>query len=138
MSLGKFCVTAPQSRETLRSGNLFIKTIGKFINDPKYNLRIEVDDCDRTDDACPNGKNISTTGEVVITIDHIYMTQYYINPIANALRQLDNNRYPLDYYKSYAWDGLRAYDPNNTLKMEDNTKYYKYRSIVEENGNLCN
>lgn len=70
-------------------------------------------------------------------IDHIYMTQHYIDPIASALRELDNNQYDLDYYKSYAWDGLRAWDPNNTLNIEDDNKYDEYRKIVDENSEIC-
>ena len=38
---------------------------------------------------------------------HVYMTEKYIIPIATALRQLDGNKYPVDYYKAFAWDGLR-------------------------------
>jgi hypothetical protein len=70
-------------------------------------------------------------------IDHIYMTQHYINPIASALRDLDGKRYPLDYYKSFTWDGLREWDPNNTLKMEDNTTYGGYRKTVDANSKIC-
>ncbi len=72
-------------------------------------------------------------------INHIYMTEKYINPIASALRKLDGNSYPLDYYKSYAWDGLRKWDANNLLSMEENTNYNDYKTIVEANTNLsCN
>lgn len=71
-------------------------------------------------------------------ISTIYMTQHYVEPIASALRQLDNYRYPLDYYKSYAWYGLRAWDPNNSLGMIEDSKYSSYRKIVDANSKLCN
>ncbi len=189
-----------------KNGNLFKKTIGKFVKDPKYNLILQNGNCEDTNTACTNGNSISTTGNVYITIedntamdfdmaatilheaihaelwryvaqyknginpndkkevfkyykhyaevygdvfdnnennaknaiDHIYMTQHYINPLASTLRQLDNNKYPLDYYKSYAWDGLRAWDPNNTLGAQENSQHYAYRAIVNANSKICN
>jgi len=69
-------------------------------------------------------------------IEHIYMTEHYINPIASALRKLDSYSYPIDYYKSYAWDGLRIWDVMNLLSMEENTIYSDYRVIVESNTSL--
>ncbi|MFS4456715.1 hypothetical protein [Maribacter sp. 2304DJ31-5] len=72
-------------------------------------------------------------------IQHVYMTEKYINPFASSLRLLDDNRYPLDYYKAFAWDGLRAWDANGLLKMEMNSKYEQYRKIVIQNSQIsCN
>jgi len=70
-------------------------------------------------------------------IQHIYMTEKYINPLASALRQLDGNKYPTDYYKAFAWDGLRFWDANKLLGMEENSEYERYRRIVIENTTLC-
>lgn len=70
-------------------------------------------------------------------IQHIYMTEKYINPFASALRQLDGNKYPIDYYKSFAWDGLRFWDANKLLDMEENSTYESYRGIVINNTTLC-
>jgi len=69
-------------------------------------------------------------------IEHIYMTEQYINPIASALRKLGGFSYPIDYYKSYAWDGLRAWDVMNLLSMQEDTAYNNYRAIVESNTSL--
>ncbi len=69
-------------------------------------------------------------------IDHVYMTQYYINPIAETLRKLDNNRYPLDYYKDYAWDGLRGWEPSGASNVYDKS-LVKLRKIVESNTEKC-
>lgn len=68
-------------------------------------------------------------------IDHIYMTQNYITPIASALRELDNNQYPLNYYKTFAWDGLRDWDPNNSLGITDQ-EYGQFRNEVSSNFNI--
>jgi len=70
-------------------------------------------------------------------IDHIYMTLNFINPIASALRQFDNNNYPTEYYKVFAWDGLRRWDADNLLSMEQNSLYETYRPIVISNSIVC-
>jgi len=69
-------------------------------------------------------------------IEHVYMTEQYINPIASALRKLDDFSYPIDYYKSYAWDGLRHWDASSLLSMTENSNYFNYRAIVEANTSL--
>ncbi len=185
----------------LSNGNLFAETIGAFINDPEYDLTIQVGNCEGTDEACtdpsdPNniiitienvnqsavgiaslilheaihaelwryifqyrqGVNPSNKAEVFNYykhyaelygdvfnhpdadkdgIDHIYMTQYYINPMAEALRAFDNNQYPLNYYKDFAWDGLRKWAPVGSEENYD-PQYLQFRSIVEANSNDCN
>lgn len=177
------------------NSNLFKETIGKFIDDPKYNLILKNGNCSGTASACTNSQNISSTGEVVITIDnlsesiledaalilhegihaeiaryvqrhkvgedpnnrarmfqlykyykerevpekhldHPYMSLYYINPIASALRKLDGFKYPIDYYKSFAWDGLRDWDVSNLLDIEENIEFGEYRTIVNANTSL--
>ena len=40
---------------------------------------------------------------------HQHMADKYVKPIAQSLRQLDNNKYPLNDYMGLAWDGLRRY-----------------------------
>ncbi len=45
------------------------------------------------------------------SVQHYRMSQEYIIPIAEALRKIDNNQYPLDYYMYFAWDGVRPYAP---------------------------
>lgn len=69
-------------------------------------------------------------------IEHIFMTERYIEPIAMALRKLDSYAYPTDYYKSYAWDGLRLWDANNLLSMDEDENYTEYREIVESTTSL--
>ncbi|NJX16585.1 hypothetical protein [Tamlana crocina] len=69
-------------------------------------------------------------------IQHIYMTEKYITPIASALRKLDGSKYPLDYYKAFAWDGLRVWDASNLLNVEMDSKYEDYRRIVIENTTI--
>ncbi|GAA3570360.1 hypothetical protein [Snuella lapsa] len=68
--------------------------------------------------------------------DHPYMSMHYINPIASALQKLDGFKYPIDYYKSFAWDGLRDWDVSNLLGLEEDKKYSEYRNIVNSNTSL--
>lgn len=180
------------------NGDLFKQTIGAFIDDPEYNLSLEIGICSTTDDACTDVSDVNnititiedinshilqlaqhilhegihaelaryvnrkTNGSIDLSnrprlfqlykhykelelgystgdIQHIYMTEKYINPIATALRQIDGNKYNLDYYKAFAWDGLRVWDANNLLNMEMNSNYENYRNIVLNNSTIsCN
>ena len=71
-------------------------------------------------------------------IDHIYMTEKFITPIASTLRQLDGNRYSIDYYKAFAWDGLRIWDANGLLNMDpESPNFETYRVIVNQTSILC-
>ncbi|APG65579.1 hypothetical protein LPB136_09490 [Tenacibaculum todarodis] len=49
------------------------------------------------------------------TVQHEHMADKYVKPVAEAIRELDGNRYPLDYYWGFAWDGLRPYGINHYL-----------------------
>ncbi|MDD7915282.1 hypothetical protein [Polaribacter ponticola] len=40
---------------------------------------------------------------------HQYMADNFVKPIAEAVRKIDNNKYSLEYYMDYGWDGLRTY-----------------------------
>ncbi|GGG36217.1 hypothetical protein [Bizionia arctica] len=63
----------------------------------------------------------------------------YVNPIADALRLFDNNRYAIDYYKDYAWDGLRSdYNYTGTLTQSESIYYSELRQITNENIEVCN
>ncbi len=188
------------------NGNLFKTTIGKFIDDPKYNLTFKVGDCgSRTDDACTNANNINSTGNVVITIEdvnqsglgiaalilheglhaemhryvsrfkagvdpnnrarlfqlyahykgwaakyqdpdynwkqvahHAYMVENYVKKIASAIRQLDDNKYPLSHYMAYGWDGLTSYGYTAKRLTEfENSKNQQLRKIADFNSSIC-
>ncbi|WP_109433968.1 hypothetical protein [Aquimarina sp. AU119] len=67
---------------------------------------------------------------------HTYMTENYVTPMAKAIRELDNNKYPLDYYMGFGWDGLRAYDYQGTLSTEESNEFYRLQAIVNDNTNF--
>jgi len=80
---------------------------------------------------------------------HQYMADNYVKPIAETMRQLDNNQYPLEYYMGFGWDGLRDYgydgyyDNGNWVSLNNNidTQYYQNQSLVNQNtifANNCN
>jgi len=71
-------------------------------------------------------------------IDHPYMALNYITPIASALRQFDNNKYPIDYYKSLAWIGLEDFDVNAVLTDPLINTYSQYLSTIIQNSTVCN
>ena len=53
-----------------QNGNLFRKTIGSFIDDPKYNLYFKVGTCPNTDQACTNGKDNIEDGVITIILEN--------------------------------------------------------------------
>ncbi|MBD1259902.1 hypothetical protein HZY62_04830 [Maribacter polysiphoniae] len=187
------------------NGNLFKKTIAKFIDDPEYNLTFQNGDCSRPGaDGCTNSDDVNN---MVITIEninqsslgiaalilhegihaeihryvsryrsgvdpnnraqllqyyayykgysetinnpayrwlddahHVYMIENYIKSIALAVREIDGNKYPLNYYMAYGWDGLRdaGYDIARLTDSQD-TSYKNLKEVVENNFNeTCN
>lgn len=179
------------------NGNLFRKTIGSFITDPKYDLRFEVGECKTSDDACTDGKKTSS-GRITITIEdrnmrsleaaatilhegihaelfrfvqeahngnvdpndrkrlfdlyyfynnnsrtdpsfldanaqHAYMAENYVRPIAQAIRQLDGNKYPLSHYMGFGWDGLRGYDYKGLLTDAQDDENIRLKKIANDN-----
>lgn len=51
-----------------------------------------------------NGGDVATRDA-----QHQFMPNNYVSKIANAIRELDNKQYSIDYYMGFAWDGLRTY-----------------------------
>ncbi|HSJ12272.1 MAG TPA: hypothetical protein VK916_06275 [Gillisia sp.] len=103
----------------------------------KYNSGVDVDDRPRLFQLYKfyHDRYDNDAGE----IDHIYMTEKFIIPMASALRQLDGNRLPIDYYKAFAWDGLRIWDANGLLNMDpENENFETYRTYVNQTSELCN
>lgn len=66
------------------------------------------------------------------------MALNYIKPIASVLRQFDNNKYPLDYYKSLAWIGLEDFDMNAVLTKPLINTCSQYLSTIIQNSTVCN
>ena len=64
---------------------------------------------------------------------HVYMAENYVEPIARAVRQLDDNRYPLEYYLSYGWQGLEEFGHESLLSDQQKEDYANFRVIVEQN-----
>ncbi|MBN4048449.1 hypothetical protein JYU17_00585 [Flavobacteriaceae bacterium AH-315-O20] len=187
------------------NGNLFKKTIGKFINDPKYNLILKHGNCTTSDNACiTGGDDIAITGEVTIIIEnnyqaalemaatilhegihaeiyryvarheqgidlenrqllfdyfaalngksgeaqHQYMADTYVKPIAIAIRTLDNDKYPIDYYMAFGWDGLARYaytgyyDEGVWKELNDdpeyNASFAKQKTVLDNTNFTCN
>ena len=183
--------------------NLFKETIGAFIDDPEYNLTLQIGDCEGTDEGCTNGNdpyNIEITientsqnslGLAALILHegihaemhryvsrhqsgvdpnnrarllqlyayykgwgdkynpiysftnyahHTYMVENYVKRIASAVRELDNRRFPLNYYMAYGWEGLEesGYTASRLTEGQD-TENKNLRAIVEANFNeFCN
>jgi len=191
-----------------QNGDLFKTTIGKFIDDPKYDLIFTVGNCEYTNIGCTDGNEVGENGDITIILEdvyqptleiaasilhegihaeiyryvdehtdnpvdpknrtrlmelyshyigiaentdynitypvtmaqHEYMAENYVKPIAEAIRSLDGNKYPLEYYMWYGWEGLeRSYNFNSRLSSSDKTKYNNYQEIVNNNTDVkCN
>lgn len=87
-------------------------------------------------------KNFKGLNSMSSRAQHVYMAENYVTPIAKAIRKLDDNKYPLNYYMGFGWDGLRAYDYQGILSIEESKELYRLQSIVNEttsfNPNNCN
>lgn len=78
------------------------------------------------------------------TAQHQYMADKFVKPIARAIRTLDNNKYSLEHYMGYGWDGLRRYGFSRykdngveiLLTKDLSTEYYKNQAIVNNNTNF--
>jgi hypothetical protein len=74
-----------------------------------------------------NGTDVGTS-----VAQHQYMADHFVKQIAEAIRQQDNYKYPLEYYLGFGWDGLRkyGYDMYNdngkiiTLTKKDSDEFY--------------
>ncbi|WP_299247910.1 hypothetical protein [uncultured Aquimarina sp.] len=78
-------------------------------------------------------KNFKGLNTMSSDAQHVYMAENYVKPIARAIRQLDNNRYPLNHYMGFGWDGLRAYDFQGTLSTEESNEFYTLQALVNNN-----
>ena len=67
---------------------------------------------------------------------HHYMAENYVLPIARAIRTLDNNNYPLEYYMWYGWDGLEDYGYVNRLTNDEISELLIKQGIVNRDTNL--
>jgi len=83
------------------------------------------------------------------TAQHQHMADKFVKPIAEAIRTLDNNRYPLADYMGFGWDGLRKYGWDGyydngvwrSLDRDESSSYYKTQKKVLDNTNFnkdCN
>lgn len=73
---------------------------------------------------------------------HYYMTENYVKPIAAAIRELDNNKYPIEYYMGFGWDGLARYGLKSKMLTETQIlENERLQKIVNNNtlfNNECN
>ena len=182
------------------NGNLFKSTIGKFIDDPEYNLTFKIGNCPNTDNACTDANNVGNMSVIIEDTNlselglaatilhegihaeifryvsqretgvdpndrprllqlyahykgwangrsdaeykwksiahHVYMVENFVTPIAEAVQKLDGNRYTLDHYMAYGWEGLvkTGYDIKQ-LTTAENTAIQQLRSNVEASFN---
>jgi len=70
---------------------------------------------------------------------HEFMANYYVNTIATALRQYDNNKFDIEYYKAYAWTGLKETNYySNNLNSTFKTGIANKISVLLANRNKSN
>lgn len=67
------------------------------------------------------------------------MVENYVNKIASAVRELDNNKYPLSHYMAYGWDGLTKYGyTSKRLSITENSQNQNLRAIANRASQICN
>ncbi|WP_144439132.1 hypothetical protein [Lutibacter profundi] len=61
------------------------------------------------------------------------MMTHYVTPISQAIRRLDNNSYPIEYYYGFGWSGLERYGIlNNLLTVQEQ----EYNESLKNNVNI--
>ncbi|MCZ4245076.1 hypothetical protein [Pedobacter punctiformis] len=70
--------------------------------------------------------NLYTQYRANAAYDHEYIARFYVETIASALKEYDNNKFGIDYYQALAWHGLKGTDAYQALtdiqKSEIETK----------------
>ncbi len=71
--------------------------------------------------------------------DHIFIGDFYIKPLARALKQLDGHRYPEYKYYGLVYEGIeRSVEEAGVQRLVENYSRYKtYNSEVIRNSRLC-
>ena len=65
------------------------------------------------------------------------MAFYYINNIAEAIREFDNFSHPIDNYKSFAWEGLEFYGKQGGYVTQAELSHYGgLRTVVNNDSNI--
>ncbi len=58
----------------------------------------------------PSMFNLYSQYKLADGFSHEFIANYYIDIMGNALKQYDNNKFDIDYYKALAWRGLEGTD----------------------------
>ncbi len=74
------------------------------------------------------------------------MTEKFVEPIAQALRKLDSNKYDSSFYMPFAWGGLESYGLSGFYvdgvkrTLDDSEFEEKLRTVLNANNfqNVCN
>jgi len=68
---------------------------------------------------------------------HQHMADTYIVPIAEAIRELDAKKYPLNYYMAFGWEGLQYYGYDQYLNSDGQLVYFnklEFLKLMELKG----
>jgi len=72
---------------------------------------------------------------------HEYMANYYVNIMANALKEYDNNKFDIGYYKALSWGGLNEtnyYINNLSITQKDDISLKTNQLLNNRNKEACN
>lgn len=70
-----------------------------------------------------------TPDEVATLAEHYIMSEHYITPIAEGLREFDKNLHDIENYKYFAWQGLESY--GKQAKLITNAELYDLAQLTE-------
>jgi len=71
---------------------------------------------------------------------HEIMANQYVNLLAQAISNLDNNRFALDHYLYIAWNGLESIGSDLGLIADEyNSEYFdEYQTLIKSPFDFCN
>ena len=69
----------------------------------------------------PSMFNLYTEYKLSQGFSHEFIALYYVDIMSNSLKQYDNNKFDIAYYKSVAWKGLEWTNEYNKLDQQKRT-----------------
>ncbi len=76
-------------------------------------------------------RGVSPASLVSNNASHTFMVYNHVLPIANAIREFDNNTYNLDHYMWFGWEGLSSIGKITNPQLLDSSQETNYLNLQQ-------